>query len=317
MILNIILTVLLFILSSKTSIKQVVINASNHSIDVETTNSTQIQSNDSLIFTSTSNAIHLFNSNRNTRKVYSKKGRGPGELSVLWRINLIDDYLYAYDISNKKIIQFDLELNYLNEFVLLGDARRSFYIRNTEIILGDFDDTFTLASYDLNKSEKINSFHEKIIPTGFHPAAYNATIFEVFGNHIIAKFRAVDSLYYYDLKTKELVNRYHTKIEYEKNYDNPPVIATNVEYKGPILIPFSDFKIESEKIILGVIEGYVTVLSKEDNSFKEVNKILLVDDNKEKIYVDNISITKNYIDIYARGTDKVVRLNKSIIRKNK
>jgi len=287
---NILLLIELALLLGANSNQSVeVIKASSIATVAMTTNSIEVSSNDTLIATSELNSIFIDDIINNIKYTYNVTGRGPGEIGSIWKIKIINDFLYTYDASNGKILKFDTKLNFISEFKVKGNGMRGFLVIDDNIIMAANDNIFTLMFNNINTGE-YTYFHKKIIPSGYQPSAYNATQIELHKDVIVAKYRAIDTLYSYNLKNLKLKNKASIEIDYEEDYDNPPIVPYLGEINKPTLIPFAEFEVINDQLIAAVVEGNILFLERNNNTYLVKHKVIIVDDTNTKLYIDNISV---------------------------
>lgn len=301
-----ILIIKLTLLISVGLIEEKVIRADLHSTDVLTTDHINFAVCGNSLITISNKEVILTNYLNGNITKYKLSGRGPGEIGTPWDVDVDENYIYIYDLSNNKILKFDHNLSYTDEFLTKGIGLKGFSVMGDESIMSSKDNEFILSVENM-EDNTVKRFHKNIIPTGYQPSAFNSAVFEVYSSNIYVKYRAIDSLYVYNKKTLQLNNTMPITVNYEEDYGNPPVVAFKGVFDKPIIIPFSEFKVYNEDTLFGVIEGYVYILKKKDGAYVEKAKYILVDSNNYKIYVDNLDFNSKYLFIYSRSIDKIVK----------
>lgn len=163
----------------------------------------------------------------NLIREYSAKGRGPHELSRPLSITIAENFIFLIDGTQRKIVQFDFELNPVNERVLAEHALSILALNDSLLWFGslhhDFEDVYqySIPSANVSRigvSKKVNLAIESIV---FHVNNRNGHILryrpfghsaEVYYNGTLQKsFKNVTQPEFPELDIESPVPMYKTK----------------------------------------------------------------------------------------------------------
>lgn len=283
-------------------------------------------------------SIKAFNFDTELFEEYSFLGRGPGEYQSISQLVGGESTLILVDGGSPRIKEYDLSLNFMDEYEL--DEFNMFYPLGYNYpfivypLLNNQEYLYRTVNLE-NKSQQSVSFHKRIISVGKQPRAYNRAVVDVTNNgDIVLLSTNMPLMFFYSMndnsglnEPKKIVRFHHENLEIlgaetefgsgfgENVVENPPPIefeADNNIVVGVTPLFQSVAFTEEWGFIKQIPDNRLVVLKKQNNSFEYIGSYQFIDSNDQAFGYMTVNLTEPWLILGNLSENKALKVNISV-----
>lgn len=253
-------------------------------------------------------------------------GRGPGEYQRIDNILYSHGYFLIIDSNSAKVLLFDRDFNFIDEFEISHISPLSGFAYNHPDLISPVsnDPDNLILKRSLEEPDRSVSFHNRIISIGKQPAGYNRILMDLNSNReLLVASVQMPLLFFYDTNSElsHMLRLEYTGFDGDEGGQNkldesigqrvlihpPPIeIETDRIIRGRTMISGIDY---SESEILLLHSGMVTVLRKSESGYIHSRSIRVVGQTEDPFYPMYMARNGDRLFLSNRFRDYLVILN--------